>query len=412
MIVISSEEYDKISKSNFKELKKLLHKGLEDEDLRIALERSWKNYMKNFKEAVETYSYVKKLARDVRKIKEYSISNIESLLDKATVNLEKNGASVYLARDSEEAKKIIGDLVEGSELLVKSKSMTGEEVGIREYLESRGVKVLETDIGEFIIQLLNSKPMHTVAPSLHVRREHVAKILREKLEAQVGEDDIPGMVEAIRKYLREAYFKADVGMTGSNVIAAETGSIFIIENEGNARLSSGAPRKHVVLAGVEKIVPTFLDAVKVAEVTMRFAGFKIATYLNVISGPSKTGDIEQVGVQGAQGPKDLNVILLDNGRLKASKDPVLREGLYCLKCGACMYVCPTFRLYGGLWGGKAYVGGIGVVWTAITEGLREAYIQSLFCGLIGRCKVQCPVEIDIPKIVREIRRRYLSTLTL
>lgn len=410
MIIVSSEEYDKIVKSGFKELRKLLHQGLRDEDLKIALERSWKNYMENYKRAIENYPYVKELAREVRKIKEESISNLESLVEKASSNIEKNGGRTYLARDSREAKKIVEEIVEDAKFIVKSKSMTGEEIGLREYLESKGVQVVETDIGEFIIQLLNSKPMHTVAPSLHVRREQVAEVLREKLKAEVRGEDIPGMVEAIRKYLREAYFKADVGITGSNVISAETGSVFVIENEGNARLSSGAPRKHVVIAGVEKIVPKFLDAVKVVEVTMRYAGFNIATYLNVISGPSKTGDIEQVSVLGAQGPKELHVVLLDNGRIRASKDPVLKEGLYCLKCGACMYVCPTFRIYGGLWGGKAYVGGIGVVWTAITESLEEAYNQSLFCGLIGRCKVQCPVEIDIPKIIREIRKRHLSSL--
>ena len=205
--------------------------------------------------------------------------------------------------------------------------------------------------------------------------------------------------------MRKKFIEAEVGISGANVIAADPGLIFILENESNTRLATSLPEKHIVIAGMEKVVPTLYDAIKVADVIMKYAGYRTVSYLNVIGGPSKTGDIEKKVVYGAHGPKELHVVFLDNGRVKASKDPILKEALYCLRCGACMYVCPVFRQYGGYWGGEVYVGGIGVIWTAITEGLEKAYMPSFLCLLDGGCTEQCPVKIDQSKIIRAIRRK-------
>jgi len=216
------------------------------------------------------------------------------------------------------------------------------------------------------------------------------------------------MVAIVKELLRRKYVEADVGISGANVIAADTGAVVIIENEGNARLATGLPPVHIVVAGIEKIVPTFQDAMKVAEVIWRYANYKMPSYVNIIAGPSKTGDIEKTITFGAHGPREFHLVLVDNGRSKAAKDPVLKEALYCLRCGACMYACPTWRVYGGFWGGDVYVGGIGVIWTAITRGIEEAYPHSLLCVYAGNCVEQCPLHINTPEMIREIRKRYFE----
>lgn len=408
MRMLSSEELRRlVAERGFDGLLKLLREVSQSEVLRSALDRAYANYLEGFGRAVGRFPHTRKLAEEVRRVKEYSIAHIEELVERACdrISSAKN-AYCYVAKDAQEARKLVAEILGDSKLVVKSKSITSEEVGLREYLEKLGKEVVETDLGEFLIQHLGSKPMHVTSPSIHVTREVVAELLTKLTGRSVSADDVAGMVSIVRERLRRAYFEADAGISGANAVAADTGALLIIENEGNARLVTGLPEKHVALVGVEKIVPTLLDALKVAEVTLRFSGYEMASYISIVGGPSKTGDIEKKVTYGAHGPRELHVVFVDNGRIRASKDPVLKEALYCLRCGACMYVCPTFRLCGGYWGGSVYVGGIGVAWTAITEGLEQAYVHSLFCSLDALCREQCPMRIDVPRIVREIRRRY------
>ncbi len=388
-----------------------IEKALEDEFLREAVRRYTENYYHSLQEILEQFPETKALADEVRKVREAVIDNLEYYVDNAMKAIEGMGGHAYLAKDAEEARKIIGDIVGSERIIVKSKSLVGEEIGLYEYLTSLGNEVWETDLGELLIRIASQKPMHMIAPSINMRREDAARILREKLGLDVSEDSpVEEIVRVVREFLRRKYVEAHVGITGANMIASDTGSIILIENEGNIRLSSGFPPIHVVVTGVEKVYPTLIDAFKAAIVAMRYAGYPVSRYINVISGPSATGDIEKIAVRGAHGPRELHVVFVDNGRLEAAKDPVLREALYCIRCGACQLACPVFREVAGYWGGRVYSNGIGVAWTYITEGIARAGPLSMACLFMGRCKQTCPLRIDIPGLVREIRKRYMSTL--
>ncbi len=389
----------------FSEFKEEIRKVLEDVNLSTALNRALESYKANEIKAISKFPQTLELAEEVRKIKEKSINSLNTLLKITSENMSENGVITHFAKDGKDARKITYDLVSDCSLIVKSKSMTTEEIRLREFLEGKGFEVLETDLGEFIIQILNDRPMHVITPAIHVPREAIAEIITRKTGINCSE--IPEIVHAVRLYLREKFYKADVGISGANVVSADTGSLVIIENEGNARLTTGLPEKHIAIVGIEKIVPTLSDAIKVAEVTWRFAGYTVPAYVNIVNSPSKTGDIEKVIVKGAHGPKEVHVIFLDNGRLKASKDAHLKKALYCLRCGACMYECPVYQQLCGYWG-ESYIGGIGVAWTAITGG--DYTHLAFLCLLCGKCKEICPMKIDSSEIIRELRRRICSSI--
>ncbi len=388
------------------DVSKLLVRASKDPVLRTGLDRSISSYWKKRKAIFQRYSYVEELAAEVREIKERSISMMEDLVKQAKESVEENGGAAYVAKNAEEARRIIGEIVGSGGTVIKAKSMTTEELRLREYLEELGNEVYETDLGEFLVQFLGPKPMHFISPSIHITREKVAEFLERFMGESVNRDDVEGMVALVRKFLREKYFTADVGISGANVFAADVGGIFLIENESNIRLTITLPDKYVAVVGMEKIVPTLSDAWKVVEVITRYGGYKVTSYVSLITRPSQASS-------GDLGPKEMHVIFLDNGRTRAAKDPVLRETLYCLRCGACQYLCPVFGVVGGYWSGleSAYSGGIGVMWSYITEDEERASYHSYACLLCGRCKEVCPVKIDQAKVLREIRRRMVEKIT-
>jgi iron-sulfur cluster protein len=334
-----------------------------------------------------------------------AIPEMENLTRQAIKAIEENHGKGYLAKTAEEALDIIAGLVGTKKLIVKGKSMTGEEIGLREHLEKKGNEVYETDLGEFIIQKLGDRPMHITSPAIHVPREDVARLFAKVLGTELAPDaEIADMVAAARKYLRDKFFRADIGISGANVVAAETGTLFIIENEGNVRLATSAPPVHIALVGMEKLVPTLSDAFKVAEVTWRYANYTVPSYVSLVSGPSKTGDIEKVTTYGAHGPKEFHVIFLDAGRTQLAKYPKLMQALYCLRCGGCLYECPVFAVTAGHFGDK-YFAGIGAVWAAIVSGdLEKAASIAYTCLTCGRCRQRCPVKIDVPEMILELRK--------
>jgi len=389
--------------SIFTDYKKEIMHAAHNERIRIALFRAIKRYRANTNNALKKFPHTIKMAEEVREIKDKAISEMEKLTEQACEVIEENKGKAYVAKTADEALKIITDLVGTGKLIVKGKSMTGEEIGLREHLEEQGNEVYETDLGEFIIQKLNSRPMHILAPAIHVPKEDVARLFSRI----TGEDippDIGVLVATARKLLREKYFQADVGMSGANVVAADTGTLFLIENEGNIRLATGAPPVHIALVGMEKLVPTLGDAYKVAEVTWRYANYTIPQYISLVSGPSATGDIEKVTTYGAHGPKEFHVIFMDDGRTELAQHPILRQALYCLRCGACLYECPVFAVTAGYFGDK-YFAGIGAVWAAmISRNTEKAASVAYTCLTCGRCKIRCPVQIDTPEMIVEIRR--------
>jgi iron-sulfur cluster protein len=391
--------------SDFKNYKREIMGAAHDERLRLALTRAIKSFRGNVKNALEKFPHTAALAEEVRSIKERSIPHMEELAHQAIASIDDNNGKGYLAGTPEEALKIISGLVGTGKLVVKGKTMTGEEIGLREHLEAGGNDVYETDLGEFIIQKLGSRPMHILSPSIHVPREDVARLFSKVIGQGITEDsDIAEMVAAAREYLRDKFFQADIGISGANVVAAETGTLFIIENEGNIRLATGAPRVHIALVGLEKLVSLIGEAYKVSEVTWRYANYTVPSYVSLISGPSKTGDIEKVTTYGAHGPGEFHVVFLDGGRTRLAGYPHLRQALYCLRCGACLYECPVFAVTAGHFGDK-YFTGIGAVWAAIVnEDPEKAASIAYTCLTCGRCRQRCPMKIDVPEMIIELRK--------
>jgi iron-sulfur cluster protein len=390
--------------SVFRDYKKEIMAAAHNERIRIALSRAVKSYRANVEGALRAFPHTVKLAEEVREIKEKAVVDMERLTAQACEAVEGNKGKAYVAKRAEEALNIISSLVGTGKVIVKGKSMTGEEVGLREHLEEQGNEVYETDLGEFIIQKLGTRPMHILSPAVHVPKEDVARLFSEITGQELPPDDIEVLVATARRLLREKYFLADVGMSGANVVAAETGALFLIENEGNIRLATGAPPVHIALVGMEKLVPTFSDACKVAEVTWRYAGYTMPKYLSVVSGPSATGDIEKVITYGAHGPREFHVIFLDAGRTELAKHPILRQALYCLRCGGCLYECPVFAVTAGHFGDK-YFAGNGAVWAAmITENKEKAAALAYTCLTCARCRVRCPVGIDTPEMMVALKK--------
>ncbi len=393
-------------KSEFKDYKKEIMDAAHNDRLRLALTRAIKSFRGNVNKALEKYPGTVAMAEEVIEIKKKAIPQMEKLAEQAIKEIEENKGKGYIAKKDDEALDIIGDITGSGKLIVKGKSMTGEEVGLREHLEEIGNEVYETDLGEFILQKLGSRPMHILSPSIHIPREDVAELFARIIDKNIKpEAEIAELVAAAREFLREKFFQADIGISGANVVAAETGTLFIIENEGNIRLATGAPPVHIALVGMEKLVPSLADAYKVSEVTWRYANYTVPSYVSMVSGPSKTGDIEKVTTYGAHGPRELHVIFLDGGRTELAKYPGLQQALYCLRCGGCLYECPVFAVTAGNFGDK-YFTGIGAVWAAIVNKNPEKAASIAYtCLTCGRCKERCPVKIDVPEMIIELRKR-------
>jgi len=386
-----------------KDYRKELKNAAGSERIRLALSRAIKSYRVNTNNALTKFPHTVKMAEEVRLIKENAVQHMAELARKAGHNIEENRGKSYVAKTAGDALKIIGDIVGKGRLVVKAKSMTAEEIRLREHLEEAGNEVYETDLGEFIMQKLGQRPMHILSPAIHVPREDVARLFSQ-ITGQKLQPDIDTLVATARELLREKFFKADVGISGANVVSADTGTLFLIENEGNIRLATGAPPVHIALVGMEKLVPTLEDAFKVSEVTWRYANYTVPSYVSMISGPSKTGDIEKVTTYGVHGPKEFHVIFLDDGRTHLAKDPVLRQALYCLRCGGCLYECPVFGLTAGYFGDK-YFAGIGAVWAAeVTGNMEKAASMAYTCLTCGRCRVRCPMKIDVPEMILALRK--------
>jgi len=252
--------------------------------------------------------------------------------------------------------------------------------------------------------------MHTTAPAIHLTIERAARLVRERLGLPLPPDPRPeDIVAAVRRFLREKFVEADAGVSGANAVAAEEGSIVLVENEGNIRLVTGLPPVHVAVTGVEKILPDLETALKAAVVQAGYAGLYPPTYLNVITGPSSTADIEHRRVYGAHGPREVHLVLVDNGRRRASGTP-LGEHLKCIRCGRCQWHCPVWRHTANEWGGRAYGGPMGVLWTAITEDVEKAAALAMLCMGCARCDEVCPMRIPLSRLIRGLKPLYAERL--
>jgi len=385
-----------------------IFESIDDARRRGALERAVSNFIAKKYQLIDSSAELDNCVKRLREIKARSIENIHDLQGQFRENLEELGGTVHLASDGAEANEIVAGIIGERELIVKGKSMTTEEIGLNEHLEKMGKSVIETDLGERILQASGEKGSHIVVPAVHIPRERVAEILSETLHQDIPPEPIL-LTKAVRESLRSIWMKAEVGITGANCLIADTGSIILVENEGNARFVSNAPPTHIVVAGIEKLMLTLEDASVLLKVLPTYAtGQRLSSYVSIITGPSRTSDIELTTVLGAHGPNELHVVLMDNGRSAMMGDPDFREALYCIKCGSCLNTCPVYQILDGDYG-RVYLGGIGAVWTYFTGSKEDAAGAAWACADCRRCTVECPLEIDVPKMVEELRARLVGS---
>ena len=389
--------------------RKRIRKAINDPYLKLALDRSAIAYAAARDAAMAGVDF-DAMCTEIRGIKERCIARLPELIDRFRAEAERVDAIVYEAKTAEDANRYIAQLARdrGVQLAVKSKSMLTEEIGLNESLEAEGVNVVETDLGEWIVQLAHEKPSHFTQPAVHKTREQVAELLSTVTGRKVS-PDIPELVEVARNELRQAFVNAQMGISGANIAVAETGSLVIVTNEGNSRLVTTFPPIHVAVVGYEKLVETLDDANAIIKLLARSGtGQKMTAYVSYITGPSRTTDIEKTLTLGVHGPKEVHIVFVDNGRMAMRDDKELAEGLYCLKCGACLNVCPTYRAIGGHVYGNSYVGGIGAALTAFHRSLDEAEETLGLCNGCRRCVSFCPSIIDTPRMVNRLKERIVE----
>ena len=342
------------------------------------------------------------LQKRVKEIREYSIGNMDVLVEKAVKNLENNGVEVILAGKSENALDALYSIVKNESMVAKSKSSTVGEIGLSEFLEDKGIQVVETDLGDRIVQLdSGSKPSHPIGPASHLRIADIAKIISKEFNIDI-KPDARVILDIIKEDVLLKLTKCNIGITGANSVAAEDGSILTVHNEGNINLVSMLDI-HIIIVGIDKLVETIEDAVSVVKLETIFAsGSTVPAYMNVISSPSKTADIEKILLKNMYGPRRVVVILIDNGRMDAIKEG--GECLLCIGCGSCIVTCPIYNEIGNEFGYKRYLGGRGVVLSRFIEGNEACFDSGLFtCTLCGLCTDKCPVGIKTNNLIKNLR---------
>lgn len=371
--------------------------ALADSQLRGALRNATSLLGRRRREAAASLSDWEELRSRARAIKDDVLLHLDRYLEEFVQNATARGASIHWARDAAEANKIICGLAEErkARIVVKSKSMTTEETHLNEALEAAGMQVVETDLGEYIIQLAEEAPSHILAPAIHKTRGQIAALFTAKLGMPPA-DDVAQLTSTARATLRDRFASADVGISGVNFAIAETGTIVIVENEGNIRLTTSLPRLHIALMGIEKVLPRFLDLDLFLRLLPRSGtGQKLATYQSFITGTKRQASDE--------GPEELHVVLLDNGRSRMLAHPVTRQSLACIRCGACLNVCPVYQQIGGHAYGSVYPGPIGAVITPQLMGIEKTAQLPYASSLCGACREVCPVKIDIPGLLLHLR---------
>ena len=336
--------------------------------------------------------------RDLGKaIKDHTIANLDYYLDMLATNVEKNGGKVYFARDAADANSYVRDIAQrnGVETVIKSKSMVSEEMGLNHVLEVDGLEVVETDLGEYIVQLAGEAPYHIIAPAIHKTKEQVADLLAEESNTERRET-AEQLTRQAREMLREVFQRADMSITGANFAIAETGSIVLVTNEGNGRMATSMPRIHVAVMGMEKLVPSAADLSVMLRILIRSAtGQRISCYVTMVNGP-RAHDEED-------GPEEFHLVIMNNGRDRLLRDESLREALNCIRCGACMNSCPVYRKVGGHSYGWVYPGPIGSIVSPVLTGLKDGAKLPAASSLCGACHDVCPVKINIPRMLLELR---------
>ncbi|WP_300161822.1 lactate utilization protein B [Solidesulfovibrio sp.] len=377
-------------------------KALDDRESRAILDRAIFHIDVLRQRSVKAMpDFAERRARAVA-VREKTLARLPELLETLEARVTAAGGRVHYAEDAAQAAATVTDILTaaGAKLVVKGKSMVSEEIGLNDALAAAGIEAVETDLGEYIIQLAGQRPSHILAPALHVSKEQVSALFQEKLGRTSA--DIPEMTRIARDSLREKFLAADAGITGCNIAVARTGTVTVLENEGNIRFSASCPPVHVALMTLEKVVETLADAAAILDILPPSAtGQTLPVHLSFFTGARRDGERD--------GPREMHLVVVDNGRSAVLADPVLRDILRCIRCGACLNVCPVYQAVGGHAYGSVYPGPMGSVLSSVLAGGEGDPRQPFACTHCAACAGACPAGIDHPALLQELRRRLAAT---
>lgn len=384
-------------------LKKRTEKALADEFLRKAVAFTTDKLRTGKLAATDDFGNWEDWRERAKAIRAHTISHLDYYLTQFTDNVSKNGGNVYFCNTASDAVKQFIDIARkhDAKLVAKGKSMVSEEMHLNHHLEQIGIEAIETDLGEYILQLAKETPSHLIIPAIHKNKQQIADIFSEESGTQLPPETKP-LANFAKQKLRNYFLEADIGLTGCNFGVAESGSITLVSNEGNGRMVSTLPKVHVVVMGMERLIPTFEDLEVVLNMLARSAtGQKLTTYTSMITGPKRPEDLD--------GPEELHVIVLDNGRSAQLGDPIFQEVLHCIRCAACLNVCPVYRQVGGHTYGAVYSGPIGAVLTPLLmQDMKEAGALANASSLCGACYEACPVKIPLHDMLVHLRHRKVK----
>ncbi len=381
------------------------HSAIQNKNLQEALMIMKNNHKKKRDHSLMEFPQFEDYRNQAKAIKDHTLDNLDFYMEKFIANCESQGGIVHLCQFPHEARQIIVKICKShkAKKITKGKSMVSEEIHLNSALELAGFKVVETDLGEYIVQLRNETPSHIIGPALHVLKEEVRDLFYEKhtkLKSGRRLDTGASLVAEARKILRQEFLSADIGITGANFLVAQTGSGILITNEGNGDLTRCLPKVHIVITTIEKLVPTMNDAFGLIRLLARSGtGQHISTYTTIFNGAKKTSDLD--------GPSEFHVVILDNGRTNILKS-ASRDMLRCLKCGACMNNCPVYQTIGGHAYGTTYMGPIGAALSPHLNGVKRTEDLPFASSLCGKCEEVCPVKIPIPRILRQNREAVFN----
>jgi len=389
-----------------------VNKALDDQELQRALVHALTGLRARRDKAFESFDFAKGRA-DLKQRRKSNLERLPELVEQFKTRLEAVGGKVHFAKDAAEARDIIAQICwnagsartdKGRMVVTKVKSMAAEEIELNPFLEALGMEVVETDLGERMVQLTHTHPSHLIAPAIHLTKEDAANVFGTE-----------ATVEAIQQHarvsLREKFIEATVGISGANLAIAETGTIMLVTNEGNADLTTTLPPVHIALFGIDKVVASLDDAVAVLRRLPRSGTGQVMTsYVNWITGPSRSADIEQSLTIGVHGPREMHCVILDNGREAMRADPIFSDALTCIRCGACSNACPPFMAVSGHQFGHIYNGPIGLVLTPFHHGLDSSDLPNTLCTQCNACQEICPVDIPLPRQILEHRKKGRKSL--
>jgi L-lactate dehydrogenase complex protein LldF len=372
--------------------------ALKDDQLRKNLRKAMDILVDKRRTVFPDTAYLEQLRSAGNAIKRRALKKLPRLLELLEANCTKNGIQVHWAEDTAEANRIVLDIMHRHEApaIVKGKSMVSEEMHLNRFLDEQGIEAVETDLGEFIIQLNHESPSHIIVPAIHKNKDEVAAIFHEKIPDTPYTEDVEELTAIARRALRKRFAAAKVGLSGVNFAIAETGTLLLVENEGNGRMCTTVPEVHVAVMGLEKVIEKLSDVPPLLRLlTGSATGQIITTYVNMITSPRKTKEKD--------GPKEVHLIILDNSRSRMLADPEFRQTLLCIRCGTCLNHCPVYVRIGGHAYGHVYPGPIGKILTPQMEGLERAGVLATASSLCGACGEVCPVRIPIPDLIRRLR---------